>query len=70
VNLFVDAEQPDTLIEVPMITNGGKYLSVARDIAQQITSGDAAYFDSNLNALRVGTVLSPVDDTIDQPDQP
>ncbi|HEX3355729.1 MAG TPA: delta-60 repeat domain-containing protein, partial [Tepidisphaeraceae bacterium] len=61
VSLYTDAEQPPEPI-VPMITNGGRYLSVARDPSLQIGAGDAAYLDSKLNALRVETVLSPIDD--------
>lgn len=60
--LYLNSEG-GTPVAVAMISNGGKYLTVARGATDQVASADAAFIDSGLGALRVGTVFTPFDDS-------
>jgi uncharacterized delta-60 repeat protein len=70
VDYFSGADLSTDEVPLVLIANAGRYLSIAHDPSLQIGAGDAAFLDSNLNALRVGTVLSPIDDIIKSPLQP
>ena len=54
----------DTGEPYKLIAHGGRYLSMARDVRLDIISTDAAYFDTDLNALHIGTVFPLLDDKI------
>ncbi len=58
--LRADNGYDDALVGV---NNGGTYLSLARNKLHQVETGDAAFFDSTLGALRVGTVFNPINDS-------